>query len=88
MSAGKYSPTIQSAYKKDPNWFEKYVDPENPVYDKDGFDQYGYDRNGVDRAGHTEYDYQSAEIHNDGDGTLMLDVFMMFLNYTPIEGGE
>jgi len=82
-----YSPTVQSAYKKDSKWFEKYVDPENPVYDKDGYDQYGYDKNGVDRAGYSKYDYQEAEMDEEGD-TLMLDVFMMFVNYSPIEGGE
>jgi hypothetical protein len=84
MSIGKYSPTVQYAYKQDHQWFEKYIDPENRPYDKDGFDQYGYDKKGVDRAGYTEYDYQTAEM----DADIFYDVLMQYAGYNPITGGE
>lgn len=85
MTIGKYSPTVQSAYKTDQRWFEKYADPENRLYDKDGYDQYGYDRNRVDRAGNTEYDYQNASLE---DVDLFYDVLMQYTGYDPRQGGE
>jgi hypothetical protein len=86
MSIGVYSPTIQYVYKRDSKWFEKYIDPLNSLYDRDGYDQFGYDRNGVDRAGHTKYDYQESEIDADGN-TLYIEVMMEYNNYNPINGG-
>ena len=76
-----YSPTVRSAYKTDPNWFEQYKDLNDPRYDQDGYDMYGYDVNGVDRSGNCHYDY-----NYDGE-ELYYDVCFMFKNYMPNTGG-
>lgn len=54
---GKYSPTVTAAYMADQAWHTKHRDPDEPVYDRDGFDSYGYDKDEVDRAGNPESDY-------------------------------
>jgi hypothetical protein len=52
---GKYSPTVDFAYYKNQDWFEKYSN--NNIYDPEGYDSYGYNKDGVDRAGNKELDY-------------------------------
>lgn len=57
MSTGKYSPTVTRSYQEDQEWWNKHIDPNNPLYDKDGYDSYGYDVYGKDRAGYTDDEY-------------------------------
>lgn len=57
MGVGKYSPTVNSWYRRDQKWPEKHC-AENEWYDRDGYDSYGYHRDTEqDRAGYTEWDY-------------------------------
>ena len=57
MGVGKYSPTVNSWYRRDQKWHEKHC-AENEWYDRDGYDSYGYHRlTDKDRAGYTEWDY-------------------------------
>ena len=63
---GKYSPTVNEAYMKDQEWWNKYAyanvtGDEFVQYDPEGYDRYGYNKDDVDRAGNNEFDY----IHND-----------------------
>lgn len=67
MARGKYSPTVNDAYRRDQNWFTKYS--QGQAYDPEGYDSYGYDINDQDRAGNNEFDY----LHNDADWDLDLD---------------
>lgn len=55
MALGKYSPTVDVAYRQDQDWFDKYS--KNNQYDPQGYDEYGYDKNDRDRHGYYEYDY-------------------------------
>ena len=52
---GKYSPTVDSAYDHDQDWFEKYAGYNQ--YDPEGYDYYGYNRKDIDRAGNHEDSY-------------------------------
>jgi len=55
MALGKYSPTVDVAYRHDQEWFDKYS---NCIqYDPEGYDEYGYDKDNKDRSGHYEYEY-------------------------------
>ena len=69
MGAGKYSPTVTSAYMKDQDWWEKNGgSSDNNYYDSDGYDQYGYNKDDKDRAGYAESDYlESGEWFYDND---------------------
>lgn len=62
---GKYSPTVNAAYRKDQWWFEKYA--RGASYDPEGFDSYGYDKNDRDRAGNYEHEYYSNDAPWDCD---------------------
>lgn len=55
MSLGKYSPTVNYAYRKNQQWFSAYAG--NKQYDPDGYDSYGYNAQNVDRAGYREDQY-------------------------------
>lgn len=57
---GKYSPTVDSAYRADPSWHDKILS-EDGIYDLDGYDSYGYNKAGRDRAGYEEYDYPAMD---------------------------
>lgn len=52
---GKYSPTVEEAYRIDQDWFEKYAGDE--LYDPEGYDSYGYNKDGFDRVGNEDYLY-------------------------------
>lgn len=54
---GKYSPTVNAAYRKDQEWHRKYKNPDEPNNDPEGYDAYGYNDAGYDRAGHQEHEY-------------------------------
>jgi hypothetical protein len=61
---GKYSPTVNAAYRKDQEWFTKFAATKQVTnrdfwtqYDPEGYDSYGYDENEVDRAGNEEHVY-------------------------------
>ncbi len=56
--SGKYSPTVNEAYRKDQNWHSNYANGE--IYDPEGFDSYGYNQEGYDRAGNSEEDYYAS----------------------------
>lgn len=68
MSLAKYSPTVNSLYRKDQQWFVKNGGGfdnginKNSEFDNDGFDQYGYNENNIDRAGFLEDHYESSII--------------------------
>lgn len=81
MSAGKYSPTVTTAYMRDQKWHDKYcVDGE--WIDPEGYDSYGYYKDAPykDRAGYTESDYLTSGRWDDaGDEyvyPLVEDVWM------------
>ena len=60
MGAGKYSPTVFTAYSKNQDWHRNLCD-ENDWIDRDGYDSYGYHVDTEkDRAGYTEWDYLSS----------------------------
>lgn len=72
MSAGKYSPTVSSAYAKNQDWWKPF---NFGIYDEDGFDSYGYNKDGVDRAGNNELDYlYTEEVQYWNDDTNSFDV--------------
>lgn len=56
---GKYSPTVEAAYKANQYWWKKYAG--QCLYDPEGFDCYGYDMNDIDRAGHAEHVYYESD---------------------------
>lgn len=62
---GKYSPTVNAAYRADNAWWDKYANPNKDntynQYDPEGYDSYGYNEHDIDRAGNHELYY----IHND-----------------------
>ena len=69
---GKYSPTVNAAYMKDQEWWNKYSGSDKPSveyiqYDPDGYDSYGYDSQDMDRAGNYEYEYYSDDDHDGGN---------------------
>lgn len=53
---GKYSATVDYAYRANQNWFK--LAPGSANYDVFGYDQYGYNEEGFDRAGYQEFDYR------------------------------
>lgn len=55
---GKYSPTVNEAYRIDQDWFEKYAGDE--LFDPEGYDDYGYNKDGWDRAANKDYFYSRA----------------------------
>lgn len=58
MAQGKYSPTVNKSYRKNPKWFGEHLEEKSfGEYDKEGYDSYGYDENGLDREGNKEEDY-------------------------------
>lgn len=57
---GKYSPTVNAAYRKNQNWWDEYTknnEYDYSAYDPEGYDSYGYDKDDMDRAGNYEYEY-------------------------------
>lgn len=66
MGICKYSPTVNTSYSKDQEWFEKngggFGNGKNPdsQLDDDGFDSYGYNDQNIDRAGISENQYMSS----------------------------
>lgn len=66
MSMGKYSPTVEWAYRKNQEWFRK--NSIDGAYDSEGYDSYGYHReSGLDRAGYIEYEYMRTGYWDDGE---------------------
>ena len=86
MSAGKYSPTVFSAYVSDQDWWEKNgggfdngVDPDSEC-DDDGYDSYGYSGrfgDGPDREGYTETNY----LLSDTDDYDLVESVAMFWGF-------
>jgi hypothetical protein len=63
---GKYSPTVNAAYRRDQFWWDKYAANSNesyPTYDPEGYDSYGYNKDDCDRAGNFEHDYYLDDEH-------------------------
>lgn len=72
MPAGKYSPTVVSAYRKNQKWFSEYS--RGNQYDPDGYDMYGYNSQDRDRAGFHEDDYWLDSLSNDSGADLAFSV--------------
>jgi len=70
MGVGKYSPTVNTAYAKNQNWWREngggnWENGNNGNVDKDGYDAYGYGGefgDGPDRAGYKECQYGEATV--------------------------
>lgn len=60
---GKYSPTVNAAYRRAADWFNKYSQGQH--YDPEGYDSYGYDQHCMDRAGNHEFDYALNDTDSD-----------------------